>query len=147
MDIVNPSIVDARYSKISPRRNDDALEDWDLFILRHRSDANIWTHTVSFALFWFAPVLALTLSPWWWLGFFASGIVGTAGHNIFKDGVVDFREATSRWQVVYYSSCMILLFLSGRYRAEIKTAEHKYELYLKDQMPSLADPNLFTKIK
>jgi hypothetical protein len=136
-----------RTSRIAPRRNDNALEDWDLFVLRHRNYPNICTHILSFALFWFTPVLAITVSPWWWVGFFSSGFVGTAGHYIFRDGVVDFREATSRWQVVYYSSCMILLFLSGTYASEIKTAEHKYELYLKNEMESVASPDLFTKIK
>jgi hypothetical protein len=87
------------------------------------------------------------VSPWWWLGFLVSGFVGTAGHYVFGDGVVDFREATSRWQVVYYSSCMILIFLSGGYGEEIQTAERKYDLFLRKQMPSVADPNLFTKIR
>ena len=98
-------------------------------------------------MFWFSPVLALTFSRWWWVTFFASGIVGTLGHYFFKDGVVDFREATSRWQVVYYSSCMILLFIGGNYAKEIKISEGKYLRFLNNEMPSVADPTLFTKVR
>lgn len=136
-----------RRSKIAPRRHADALEDWDMFVMRHRDPRNIWMHVLSFGLFWISPVLALMVSPWWWLGFLSSGLVGTAGHYVFKDGVVDFREATSRWQVVFYSSCMILLFLSGSYKEEIRISENKYDLFLHKKMPSVANPNLFTKIR
>jgi hypothetical protein len=80
------------------------------------------------------------------VGFFASGFMGALGHFLFKDGGVDFRESTSRWQVVYYSSCMIFLFLSGSYGYEKSLAKQKYDLFLKNKIPSVADPKLFGKI-
>lgn len=129
-----------------PRKHPDALENWDLFILRHRNSANVAVHVVSFLMFWFSPVLAIAVSPYWLIGFFASGLVGTAGHYVFKDGTVDAREATSSLQVVHYSSIMAVLFVTGRWSREIRLTEKKYREFTEGRIGSVADPELFGKL-
>src|SRR5688572_5313422 len=108
------------------------LNSWDVFVLRHQKTPNIIFHVISCALFWFSiPVAIILRQPYWVLGFFASGLMGTAGHFLFGDGTVNRKEATSSLQVVHYSSKMVLLFLIGRYGREIVTAGEKFQLYLK----------------
>jgi hypothetical protein len=131
---------------MAPRKHPDSLENWDLFVLRHRNTANVAVHLVSFLLFWISPVLAWAVSPFWLVGFFASGLVGTAGHYFFKDGTVDAREATSSLQVVHYSSVMAGLFVTGRWSREIRVTEAKYRDFVAGRIGSVADPELFAKL-
>jgi hypothetical protein len=127
-------------------QGNNSLTDWDLFVLRHQSLPNVAVHFVSFLLFWLSPVLGLFFSPWWWFGFFASGLVGTAGHYFFKDGTVDKKEATSSLQVVQFSSAMAFLFIIGRYPKAIVDSKMKFRLYKQGRLPSSADPKLFEKL-
>src|SRR4051812_25217682 len=92
------------------------LDSWDVFVLRHRKTPNLIFHVISFTLFWLSlPLAAVMHQPVWAAGFFTSGLFGTAGHYLFGDGTVDKREATSSAQVVYFSSAMVLLFVTGFY--------------------------------
>lgn len=116
------------------------LEDWDLFVLRHRKTPNILFHIVSFSAFWLSLPLALAFrEPLWLIGFFSSGLIGTAGHYLFKDGTVDGKEASSSPQVVYFSSSMVLMFLTGRYRREIAVAEDRLREHLLGEIDSKFD--------
>ena len=128
-----------------PKTIDD-LTNWDLFVLRHRNPVNIRIHLISVLIFWLGPVLALIHSPWWWIAFFGSGLVGSIGHYISDDGKVDAREATSSVRVIFFASKMALLFLVGRYGREVSQSEQKIELYERGQISSRADEELFVKL-
>lgn len=129
-----------------PQRRNDALENWDLFVLRHQNLKNVAVHLVSFFMFWLGPIFGSWFHPLWWILFFASGLVGTAGHYFFQDGTVDAREATSSLQVVIFSSYMAALFMTGQYPREIKRVLNKWDLYRKGGIPNEADPALFNKL-
>ena len=72
-----------------PKRSDDSLENWDLFVLRHQQLANVLVHFVSFLMFWLGPILGVFVHPLFWLMFFSSGMVGVAGHFFLYDGTAD----------------------------------------------------------
>lgn len=131
---------------MAPRKHPEQLEDWDLFVLRHQKTPNVVVHSFSFFLFWVSPVLGLFVSPWWWLGFFGSGLVGTAGHFLFQDGTVDAKEATSSAQVVHFSSVLFFLFWSGRWTEEIRLSKEKFARYSRGEIRSVANPLLFSKL-
>lgn len=122
------------------------LVNWDLFVLRHQNRKNVVVHFFSFLLFWLSPVLAIIISPYWLIGFFTSGILGTIGHYFFSDGSVDAKEATSSVQVVVFSSKMAALFVTGKYWDEITYVNHKWEKYKKGKITSEADPKMFGKL-
>jgi len=122
------------------------LVNWDLFVLRHMNQKNVAVHLVSFLMFWFCPFLAVLINPWFIAGFFASGLVGTAGHYFFKDGTVDAKEATSSVQVVLFSSKMAFLFITGKYGQEIQYVTQKWEKYKKGEIKSIADEEMFSKL-
>lgn len=124
----------------------ETLVNWDLFVLRHMNQKNVAVHLVSFLMFWFCPVLAVTVTPWFFIGFFLSGLVGTAGHYFFKDGTVDAKEATSSVQVVLFSSKMAFLFITGKYGREIQYVTQKWEKYKKGEIKSIADEEMFSKL-
>ncbi|MBL7546162.1 MAG: hypothetical protein JNL11_20245 [Bdellovibrionaceae bacterium] len=129
-----------------PKRTDDALENWDLFVLRHQQKANIRIHFISFLMFWLGPILALAIHPIYWVLFFLSGMVGVAGHYFCKDGTVDRKEATSSVEVVVFSSLMAILFVSQSYDQEIVRVKRKYQSYLVGNIPSYADQDMFKKL-
>lgn len=131
---------------MGPRGRGDRLEAWDIFILRHQRYPNVVIHIFAASFFWFSPILAIIYSKWWWLGFFGSGLLGSLGHAIFRDGSVDVREATSRMQVVYFSTWMCVLFLCGRWRQEINMAEAQFEKFKSGKIPSAVEPELFLKL-
>lgn len=123
-----------------------SLVNWDLFVLRHQNKKNVVVHFVSFLCFWFCPLLAIVVNPWWIIGFFLSGLIGTAGHYFFRDGTVDAKEATSSLQVVQFSSMMALLFVCGRYNDEITYVNNKWKSYKNGLIKSEADAEMFTKL-
>jgi len=86
------------------------------------------------------------VSPWFIIGFFASGIIGTAGHYFFSDGTVDAKEATSSLQVVQFSSKMAFLFISGRYWEEISYVNIKWQKYKQGEIESNANDEMFSKL-
>jgi hypothetical protein len=101
----------------------EPLTAWDQFVLRHRRPSNLVLHFISFFCFFGGPVLALLLwNPWYLVLFFASGLVGAAGHWISGDGGVNLRETTSSPQVVKFNTIMVYKVLSGSYRADIERA-------------------------
>ena len=130
-----------------PQRRDDSLENWDLFVLRHQNMKNVAVHFISCMMFWLGPVLAIAVHPLYWILFFGSGLVGTAGHYFFKDGTVDAREATSSLQVVVFSTLMAAFFITGRYPYEIQRVLRKWDLYKKGSIASHADSELFGKLR
>jgi hypothetical protein len=128
-------------------RTSSDLTDWDLFVMRHRSLPNVAIHFVSFLLFWLSPLLAYTFSAWWLIGFFGSGLVGTFGHFVFKDGRVDAREATSSLQVIHFSSLMAFFFVQGRWPSEIARAELRFSDYQNGHIGSVAHPSMHAKLE
>jgi hypothetical protein len=122
------------------------LEAWDLFVLRHQKTPNVRVHLLSAFLFWISPVLALTFSPWFWLGFVLSSAPSTISHYIYKDGVVDAREATSSLQVVYFSTWMAVLFLKGQWPKEVRLSAKKIHRFMRGEIQSVADPKLFSRL-
>jgi hypothetical protein len=129
-----------------PKRTNDSLENWDLFVLRHQQKSNVLVHFVSFLMFWFGPVLGLFVHPLYWILFFSSGMVGVAGHYFFKDGTVDRKEATSSVEVVVFSSLMAILFVMNAYGKEIARVKEKYQLYRAGKIPSYASEDMFKKL-
>jgi hypothetical protein len=100
------------------------LTRWDRFVLRHRKPGNLAIHAVSALLYFGCPVVALALrSPWPLIGFAVSGLVGSAGHHLFRDGVVDAREASFAAEVPGYVVRMFYRLARGRYRTDIALAE------------------------
>lgn len=129
-----------------PKRTNDALENWDLFVLRHQNKANVRVHFVSFLMFWLGPVLGIAVHPIYWILFFASGMVGVAGHYFFRDGTVDRKEATSSVDVVVFSSMMAVMFAMNGYDREIERVNTKFQNYLAGKIPSYADEDMFKKL-
>jgi hypothetical protein len=104
----------------------DALTPWERFVVRHTKAGNLAVHFVSMLLFFGAPPLALvTWSPWPLLGFAVSGLVGTAGHVIFRDGTVSVRESTAQPEVPYYVLIMFWKIARRQYAAEVEAARTK----------------------
>lgn len=104
-----------------------SLSDWQSFVLRHTHPANFVFHFVSMLFFFVSPIVAIvTQNPNWLALFFVSGMVGTAGHFLFKDGKVSVKEATIRLQVPYFVLKMFSLLFSGKYSLEIKKAQTAY---------------------
>lgn len=124
----------------------ETLVDWDLFVLRHQNKKNVVVHFISFLFFWVSPVLALFVSPYFIIGFFLSGLIGTAGHYFFTDGTVDAKEATSSLQVVEFSSKMAYLFVIGRYWSEIIYVNAKWQKFKKGEITSTASSDMFSKL-
>lgn len=124
----------------------DTLVDWDLFVLRHQNKKNVAVQFLSFLYFWLSPILAIVINPWFIIGFFASGIIGTTGHYFFTDGTVDVKEATSSLQVVEFSSKMAYLFISGQYWREINYLNEKLKKYKKGEITSVANDEMFSKL-
>jgi hypothetical protein len=124
----------------------EVLINWDLFVLRHQNQKNVAVHLISFLMFWLCPLFAVAINPWFFLGFFLSGLVGTAGHYFFIDGTVDAKEATSSIQVVAFSSKMAFLFVTGKYGQEIQYVTQKWEKYKKGEIKSIADEEMFSKL-
>lgn len=129
-----------------PKRSNDSLENWDLFVLRHQQLSNVLVHFVSFLMFWLGPVLGILVHPLYWILFFTSGMVGVAGHYFLKDGTVDRKEATSSVEVVVFSSLMAVLFVTNSYSKEIDRVKRKYQQYISGTIPSHADAELFKKL-
>jgi hypothetical protein len=120
--------------------------DWDLFVMRHQNKKNVVVHFFSFLFFWFSPVLAYFSSPWWMIAFFSSGLMGTFGHYLFKDGTIDVREATSSLKVVQFSSKMAFLVATGKYWKEIEYVNKKWIQYKNNEVGCSIDPVFFLKI-
>ena len=115
----------------------NTLSSWNVFVLRHQKTPNIIFHVISCLLFWLSvPVAFLIKQPYLAAGFFLSGLVGTLGHFLFKDGSVNRREATSSLQVVHYSTKMVVMFLAGRYQTQILEAKVKFQSYLAGEISS-----------
>lgn len=129
-----------------PKRTNESLENWDLFVLRHQDRSNVMIHFISFLMFWLGPALGILVSPYFWILFFTSGMMGVAGHYFFNDGTVDRKEATSSFEVVAFSSIMAVLFLKGSYGDEIERVKQKYHRYIIGKIPSHADVDLFKKL-
>jgi hypothetical protein len=129
-----------------PKRSDNELENWDLFVLRHQNLNNVRWHVISAAMFWFGPALGIFVHPGFWLLFFISGFFGAFGHFLFKDSRVDGREATSSVEVVYFSTLMCFLFLKGDYQNEITRVSKKFQRYLNGEISSIAEQSLFRKL-
>ena len=101
-------------------------EAWDLFVVRHTHPGNLAVHALSALLFFGTPPLALLLwTPWPLLGFAASGLVGAAGHAVFRDGGVSPREATSQPEVPPWVLWMFWMLLNGTWWPEVEAARER----------------------
>ncbi len=129
-----------------PKRTDDALENWDLFVLRHQQPFNVGIHFISFLMFWLGPVAAILIHPAFLAFFFLSGLLGVAGHYLFKDGTVDRKEATSSVEVVLFSSLMAILFVTGKYFSEIERVKMKYLNFKLGKIENKANAEMFLKL-
>ncbi len=99
------------------------MSDWHRFVLRHTNVGNFIFHFISLVFFFGGPVAALvTWESYWLLPFFISGMVGTAGHYLFRDGSVSVKEATIQIMVPFYVMRMFYLLLKGKYSEELKNA-------------------------
>jgi hypothetical protein len=143
--IAEVKILEGAY--MYPRKHHDCLEDWDLFVLRHQKTSNLIIHLFSTFLFWFSPLLALLVSPWWLVGFFISGLVGGVSHLITNEGTAETKEVTSSLQVVHFSTTMSWLFITGKYRKEIEITKNKFRLYQAGKIRSIANPEHFKNVK
>lgn len=111
---------------VEARRPD--LTAWERFVLRHTRPGNLAIHFVSMLLYFGSPLVALLLwSPWPLVGFVVSGVVGTSGHYLFRDGSVSVRESTARPEVPYYVVVMFWKIARGEYGREIAAARAKAE--------------------
>lgn len=109
----------------------DVFGEWDLFILRHNTTPNVIGHIPSVFLFWGSPILAwIYNNPFFLIGFFVSGLVGTASHYLSKEGTVDAKEATSSFKAVLFSTTMAVLFILGAYKEQVLQAKEKLKRYL-----------------
>jgi len=99
---------------------------WDFFVLRHRRTGNLVFHFVSALLFFGSPIAALLLwNPWFLVGFSVSGVVGTSGHYLFRDGGVSLRESSAAPEVPYFVVVMFYKLARGSYRVDVAAAETK----------------------
>ena len=104
----------------------EKVSAWDLFVLRHTRPGNLVLHFISMLMFYGAPVaLFFTHNLYWCVPFFLSGLVGTLGHYLFKDGGVSVRESTSSPTVVFFVLIMFYKIAQGKYLAEIDRARCK----------------------
>ncbi len=133
---------------LTPRKNNNSLEEWDLFVLSHCKKGNIFFHLISFIMFWMCPILAIIISPWYIIGFFLSGFVGIIGHFLFDDGLVSIKqgfiipkETNSSIQTIYFSSMMILMCIFGLYKKEIKISKKKYKFFSEGKINCIANLN------
>lgn len=107
---------------------------WDLFVLRHSKRGNLVIHFVSFLVYYGALIgLAVTWNPWWIVGLFVSGAIGSSGHYLFDDGGVKLREATFSPQVVFFVTIMFWRLARGVYFDDIAAARERYEVWLAAQ--------------
>jgi hypothetical protein len=105
------------------KENRGDLTDWDVFVLRHRKRGNLAVHAVSCVCFFGGLLMAaLTGKPVYLLAFFSSGIIGAAGHYLFKDGGVSVREATVQQTVPIYVVRMFWKLAWGTYQADVDQA-------------------------
>ena len=97
------------------------LSPWEEFVLRHRNPVNLWIHFVSWLMFMGGPLTAIyTRNPWWLAPFFASGLVGAAGHAISGESDVSFKEATHSRKVPFFISRVFLMIALRRYPQEVQ---------------------------
>ena len=122
------------------------IVSWDLFVLIHRNRKNVVIHFFSFLLFWLSPILAILVNPYWIIGFFISGLLGTLGHYIFSEGVINAKDATSNIEVVVFSSRMAALFVTGRYWDEITYVNEKWMKYKNGEINSTVDAKKISKL-
>ena len=98
--------------------------EWESFVLNHTKRGNHVFHLVSSLCFFGSPVLAvLNKNPYWLLLFLVSGLIGTAGHFIFRDGSVSARDATVRHRVPWYVLRMFYEIATGKYPHTLQKAE------------------------
>ncbi|NQY99312.1 MAG: hypothetical protein HRT45_01425 [Bdellovibrionales bacterium] len=119
----------------STARN-SGLDDWSIFVLRHTNLWNVRIHLFSALCFWLSPVLAYFVSPWFLLGFFASGLIGAFGHYVTKDSGVNFVETTHDPQVVRFSTKMAWMFLKGQYNDEIERVKELWRQQSREKVSS-----------
>ena len=94
---------------------------WVHFVVKHTHPGNLAFHAVSLVLFWVAPVIALV--EWslpWLVAFLLSGLVGTAGHHLFGEGDVTYREATSTPMIPLYVAKMFWMLARGEWWPEVE---------------------------
>ncbi|MBC7532553.1 MAG: hypothetical protein H7318_13340 [Oligoflexus sp.] len=104
------------------------LSDWDSFVIRHTHPGNFVVHFVSMIFFFGGPIAALiTMDPLWLFFLAISGMVGSFGHFVFKDGKVSVKEATIQLMVPYFVLKMFGFIFRGKYGQEIKRAQLAYE--------------------
>lgn len=104
------------------------LSDWDSFVIRHTHRGNFIVHFISMIFFFGGPITALITGDPLWLFFFSiSGMVGSFGHFVFKDGKVSVKEATIQLMVPYFVLKMFSFIFRGQYGQEIKRAQLAYE--------------------
>ncbi len=110
-------VVHTSRAAIPPTLPPNNLSEWQNFVLRHQNPANIWVHFVSFLCFMGGPILALLTANILWFGLFMiSGLIGTAGHYVFRDGGVSVREATFQLSVPYFVGKMLYQIVTGTYQ-------------------------------
>ena len=99
------------------------LEEWDVFVLRHRNPGNLFVHFVSWLMFFGGPFAAvMTKNPYYLLLFFASGAVGAFGHYCFRDSGVSLKEATSSAKVPVFVTKMFWLLMTRQYWKQVEDA-------------------------
>ena len=113
-------------SSTSPLTAANKVSAWEDFILRHTHPGNLALHFVSMLMFYGSPVaLLLTQNHYWCVPFFLSGLVGTGGHYLFRDGGVSVKESTSSPTVVFFVLIMFYKIARGTYFQEIAQAKQK----------------------
>jgi hypothetical protein len=109
-----------------PNSIQNNLSPWEDFVLRHRNPVNLWIHFVSWLMFMGGPLAAIyTRNPWWLAPFFASGLMGAAGHAISGESDVSFKEATHNRKVPLFITRVFLLIALRRYQQEVQRAVSK----------------------
>jgi hypothetical protein len=112
-------------------RNDGSGEtefitEWDSFVLNHTKTGNHVFHLISSLCFFGGPIAALvTRNPYFLIAFFGSGLIGTFGHFVFKDGLVSVRDATVRHRVPLYVLRMFYQIAIGRYSTTVAEARRR----------------------